>query len=163
MRNYVIILTLVTLTVFLSGCVGSQISNIDQLATKINENMKNGNSYYNQAATSINKFLYDIALVQCNSAASQFDLAKSSSQEALIYARTSQDQVYINYLQLTVNEVDAKINATTELKLAIPLYQANDTRTANTHVTLANGYMKKSLEYEAQRQTIVDQNPNKFK
>jgi hypothetical protein len=163
MRNYVIILTLVTLTVFLSGCVGSQISNIDQLTTKINENMKSGDSYYNQAAKNVNKFLYDIALEQCNSAASQFDLAKSSSQEALIYARTSQDPVYINYLQLTNNEIDAKINATNELQLAIPLYQANDSRTANTHVTLANTYMKKSLEYEKQRQTIVDQNPSKFK
>jgi hypothetical protein len=159
----VIILALLTLTVFLSGCVGSEISNIDQLATKINENIKNGDSYYNQAATSVNKFLYEIALGQSNNAASQFDLAKSSSQEALIYARTTQDQVYISYLQLTINEVDAKINATKELQLAIPLYQGNDTRSANTHVKLANTYMKKSLEYEKKKQKIVNQNPTKFK
>jgi hypothetical protein len=163
MRNYVIILALVTIVVFLSGCVGSETSNIDQLATKINENIKNGDVYYNQAATSVNKFLYDNALSQCNSAASQFDLAKSSSQEALIYARTTQDQIYIDYLQLTINEVDAKINATNELQLAIPLYQVNDTRSGNTHAALANTYMKRSLEYEAKKQALVNQNPDKFK
>jgi len=159
----VFILTLITVTVFLSGCVGSEISSIDQLTTKINQNMKSGDSYYNQAANSVNKFLYDIALGQCNSAASQFDQAKSSSQEALIHAQDSQNQVYINYLQLTISELNAKINATNELQLAIPLYQANDTRTANTHVTLANTYMKNSTDYEKQRQIIVNQNPDKFK
>ena len=163
MRNYIIILALVTIVVFLSGCVGGEISNIDQLATKINENIKNGDSYYNQAAISVNKFLYDIALSQCNSAASQFDLAKSSSQEAMIYARTSQNQVYIDYLQLTLNEIDAKINATKELQLAIPLYQVNDTRSGNIHATLANTYMKKSLEYEAKKEALVKKNPDEFK
>ena len=163
MRNYIIILALLTLTVFLSGCVGSEVSNIDQLSSKINENIKNGDNYYNQAANSVNKFLYEIALGQSNSAATQFDLAKSSSQEALIYARTSQDQVYINYLQLTLNEIDAKINATKELQLAIPLFQGNDTRSANTHLDLANTYMKRSLEYAKQKKTIVNQNPTKFK
>lgn len=163
MRNYVIILALITLVVFLSGCVGSETSNIDQLATKINDNIKSGDGYYNQAAISVNQFSYDKALGQSNSAASQFDLAQSSTQEALIYARTSQDQVYINYLQLTLNEIEAKINATDELQLAIPLFQVNDTRSGNTHATLANTYMKRSLEYEQKKQSIVDQNPGKFK
>jgi hypothetical protein len=159
----ILILALVTVTVFLSGCLGSEVAQIDQLTTTINEHLKSGDNFYNQAVNSANKFLYDKALEQSNNASSEFEMAKTSSQEALIYSRNAQDQVYINYLQLTLQEVEAKINATNELKMAIPLFKGNDTKTANTHVDLANQYMQRSLEYQKQKEEIVQQNPNKFK
>jgi hypothetical protein len=66
-------------------------------------------------------------------------------------------------MELTLQELDAKINATTELKMAIPLFKGNDTTSANEHVDLANQYMRSSQEFKIQKQNIVKQNPNKFK
>lgn len=163
MRNVVMVLALLTGVILLSGCLGSDITKIEQLTTTINDHLKQGDSYYNQAVTSSNKFSYEEALKQCNNAASEFDAAKSSTQEALFYSKNTEDQVYINYMQITLLELDARINATSELKTAIPLFRGNETRSANNHIDLANGYMQKSLEYSKQKQDIVNQNPNKFK
>jgi len=163
MRKTIIIFVLVILTVYLSGCLGTQVTQIDQLTDTINDHIKSGDSYFNQAATSTNKYQYTAAQSQADNASSEFNLARTTSQEALIYAKNLQDQVYITYLQITLQELDAKINATNELKVAIPLFTRNDTKTGNTHVDLANNYMDTSLEYQKQREEIVQQNPTKFK
>jgi hypothetical protein len=159
----IIVSTLVILTVFISGCLDTQVAQIDQLSETINDHLTQGDSYFNQAATSSNKYQYDVALQQCNNATGQFNLARNSAQEALIYAKNIQDQIYITYFQITLQEVDAKINATNELKVALPLFMNNDTKTANNHVDLANQYMDTSQEYQKQREDLVQQNPTKFK
>ena len=163
MRKIIIIFVLVILVVSLSGCLGTQVAQIDQLTDTINDHIISGDNYFNQAATSSNKYQYENAQSQADNASSQFNMAKTSAQEALIYAKNLQDQVYITYMQITLQELDAKINATSELKVAIPLFARNDTKTGNTHVDLANQYMETSLEYQKQREDIVQQNPTKFK
>lgn len=163
MRKVIILFALIILTVSLSGCLNTQVAQIDQLTEIINEHLHSGDTYFNQAATSTNRYSYYQAQEQCNNATSQYNLAKTSTQEALIYSKNIQDQVYITYLQITLQEVDAKLNATNELMLAIPLFMNNDTTTANTHVDLANQFMDSSLEYHKQRQDLIQENPNKFK
>lgn len=163
MRKIVLIFVLIILTVSLSGCLGTQIAQIDQLTDSINDHIKSGDNYFNQAATSTNKYQYTAAQSQAENATSEFNQARTTSQEALIYSKNLQDQVYITYFQITLQELDAKINATNQLKVAIPLFARNDTRTANTHVDSANQFMDKSLEYQKQREEIVQQNPTKFK
>lgn len=163
MRKIIIILALVTLTVSLSGCLGSQVAQIDQLTDTINTHLSSGDDYFNQAATSTNKYQYENAQEQCNNASYQFNLAKTSAQEALIYAKNIPDQVYITYLQLTLLQVDAKLNATNELKVAIPLFSRNDTKTGNAHVDVANQFMANSQDYQQQKEDLAQQNPTKFK
>ena len=114
MRKIVIIFVLVILVVSLSGCLSTQVAQIDQLADTINDHIISGDNYFNQAATSINKYQYEDAQSQADNASSQFNLAKTSAQEALIYSKNLQDQVYITYIQITLQELDAKINATNE-------------------------------------------------
>jgi hypothetical protein len=163
MRKIILIFVLVIITISLSGCLDTQVTQIEELTDTINDHIISGDAYFNQAATSTNNYQYETAQSQVDNASSDFNLARTSTQEALIYAKNLQDQVYINYLQITLQELDAKINATNELKVAIPLFSRNDTKTGNTHVDLANGYMDTSLEYQKQREDIVQQNPTKFK
>lgn len=163
MRKIIMILALVTLTISLSGCLGSQVGQIDQLSDTINNHLSSGDDYFNQAANSTNRYQYDAAQEQCNNASYQFNLAKTSAQEASIYAKNIQDQVYITYLELTILQIDAKLNATNELKVAIPLFMRNDTKTGNTHVDAANQFMSNSVDYQQQKEDLVQQNPTKFK
>lgn len=163
MRKEIIIFSLVILIVSMSGCLDTQMTQINQLSEIINEHIKSGNNYFNQAATSCNKYQYEAALAQCNNATAQFELAKTSTQEALIYSKNLQDQVYITYMQITLGEVDAKINATEQLKMAIPLFQTNQTNSANKYVDKANQFMTTSLEFQKQKEELVKQNPTKFK
>jgi hypothetical protein len=66
-------------------------------------------------------------------------------------------------MQYVLNEIDAKINATNELKTAIPYLQDNNTVNANIHSSNANGYMDDATTFNNQRGNIVKQNPTKFK
>jgi hypothetical protein len=161
MKNKILILSIVVLVVFLSGCIGSSTSNID--ATSINSHLKSGDASFNQAANATNKFQYDEALTDCSNALSDFNLAESSAKTGLKYAQDSNDNIYVNYMQYVISELDAKINATTELKTAIPYLQENDTVNANTHISLSNGYMDKAIEFKTDRDNLVLQNPSKFK
>jgi antitoxin component YwqK of YwqJK toxin-antitoxin module len=136
---------------------------MDQLASTITDHLQQGDSYYNQAVASTNKLQYEPALTQANNAFSEFDLGRSSTQEALIYAKNSKKQVYIDYFQLTLQEMDLRLNATSELKMAIPYLQGNETTNANQHLGLANDYMKQSLALATQKEQLVQQNAGLFK
>ncbi|HMK54370.1 MAG TPA: hypothetical protein VK444_06275 [Methanobacteriaceae archaeon] len=163
MRNWTLILTILTMVVFLSGCINSDISRMDQLTSTINDHLKKGDSYYNQAVNSINKNLYEPGITQTNNALSEFDQARSSAQEGLIYAKNTKEDVFINYFQLTIQELDLRINATNEMKVAIPYLQGNETTTANQHIDLANNYMQQSIALQTQKTDLVKQNVAKFK
>jgi hypothetical protein len=163
MDNKIIILGLVIIVVFLSGCIQSDSSQIDVLATSINTHLKNGDGDYNTAGIDTNEFLYSAALDECNNASSEYNQAQSLASQGLTYAQNSNDTVYASYMQSVLNEIDAKINATNELKTAIPYLQDNNTINANIHSSNVNGYMDDATTFNNQRENIVKQNPTKFK
>jgi hypothetical protein len=163
MQNKILIVALVILTVLFSGCIQSDASRIDQSANTINNHLKAGDDYYNSAASDSNKQLYSKALEECDNATNEFSQAKSSAQDANTYAKNSKEVVFIEYVQNVLNEIDAKLNATSELKTAVTFLQKNSTTTGNQHLTLANNYMEQALVYKGNRESIVEQNAAKFK
>ena len=163
MDNKIIILGLVTLIVFLSGCIQSNVSNIDGLSLSINIHLKNGDQYFNNAGYDANKFQYDMALTNCNNATTEYNQARSLASKGLTYANNSNDTIYSTYMQLVIDEIDSKINATNELRIAIPYLQNNDSVNANLHIGNSNTFMSKATDFYNQRADIVNQNPTKFK
>ncbi|KAF5086845.1 hypothetical protein [Methanobacterium aggregans] len=163
MKNKILIISLLVLVVGLSGCIDSGASKIDGLAPSINSHLKTGDTAYNQAVYHANRFQYDKALEDCSNATNEFNAAKSSADQALTYAKDSNDNVFVSYMGYLVNEIDAKVNATSELQLAIPYMQQNDTSSANVHRDLANNYMNQAVDFKAKRDAIASQNPSKFK
>ena len=163
MKNKIVILVVIMFVIFFSGCIQSNTSQIDGLSSTINSHIKNGDQYYNNSAKAVNQFQYSTALNYCNNASSEFNTAQSSAKQGLTYAQSSNDTVYINYMQNVVNELDAKINATDELKAAISYLQDNDTVNANTHIGNANDFMNNAVQFNNLRQQIIQQNPTKFK
>ncbi|MGF7119598.1 hypothetical protein [Methanobacterium oryzae] len=163
MKNKILPLILIIFIVALSGCIQSDVGKINGLSSTINEHLKNGDNYYNTAAEDINSFSLERALTNCNSAASEFKLAKSSAEEGLKYAQNSKNTVFIEYMGYAVTEIEARLNATLQLQQAIPYLQQKNNTTANNHITLANSYMDRSMEYKAKKDNLVSQNPSKFK
>lgn len=161
--NRIIIISLILATVFLSGCVQSDISNINDMSLSINNHLKKGDDYYNQSATNANKMILYQALTDINKADDEYSLAQTSAQTALNSAKNANDGIFIDYIQNALLEIQAKLNATSELKTAITLLQNNQTSSANEHLGAANDFMNKALEYKKNRDEIVNQNPSKFK
>ncbi len=163
MKNKIVILVVMTIVIFLSGCIQSNTSQIDALSSTINSHIKNGDQYYNSSGKAVNQFQYSTALSYCNNASSEFNLAQKSAKQGLTYAENSNDTVYINYMQDVVNELDAKINATEELKTAISYLQDNDTVNANIHIGNTNDLMNNAVQFNNLRLQILKDNPTKFK
>jgi len=156
------ILVVLLAIVGVSGCIDSGKGNINQLIPEINEHIKNGDSYFNESAMAANDFKLDDALSKCELAASEYNSARNLASEALGYARNDGDPVIINYLELLVSELEAKINATSQLKSAIEMFRLNQTEEGNSNIELANSYMKSAKELEGERQEIVRKNPDRF-
>lgn len=146
-----------------SGCVQSDSSNINGLSSNINNDLKNGDNNYNQAVKDLNAFSYISASTNCNNALSNFNSAKALATQGLSYAQDSKDNILINYMQLTVSEIDSRVNATLELQQAISYLQKNDTIDGNQHAASANNFMDASVNFQKQQEDIVNQNPSKFK
>ena len=72
-------------------------------------------------------------------------------------------QYFVEYLDNALLEIQAKLNATKELNNAIRFLQLNQPISANNHLNAANNYMNRALEFKAEREEIVRQNPTKFK
>lgn len=163
MKNKIILLVLLMFITAFSGCIQSDAANIDSTASSVNSHLKNGDSYYNKAATDLNKYSIETATTNCNKALSEFNSAKSAAQSGLNYAQSSKDNVFIEYMQLTVSEIDARINATLEMQQAINYLQKKDNTNGNPHVVLANQYMDASVAFKVKKDNIIKQNPSKFK
>jgi hypothetical protein len=133
------------------------------MSISINNHLKKGDEYYNQSASNTNKMLLSQALTDSKNANDEYSLAQTSAQTALNSAKNSNDGIFIDYVQNALLEIQAKLNATSELKTAITLLQNNQTTSANEHLGAANDFMTKSLQYKKNREDIVNQNPSKFK
>ena len=163
MERKILIIAIILLTVFLGGCIQTDISNINEMAISINNHINRGDEYYNQSAADTNKLSYIKALSECDNATAEYNLAQTSAQTAFNSAKNSKDNVFIEYMQNVIYEIEAKLNATTELKNAIKYLQTNQTSIANDHLQQANANMDRAVKFKNIRLDIVKQNPSKFK
>ena len=166
MKNKILPLLLVISiisTVAISGCIQSDVSSINGLSPTINDHLKKGDNFYNNAVLDSNKYSLDDASSNAGSALSEFNSAKSSAQQALSDAQSSKDSVFVEYMQNTIGEIDSRVNATLELQQAISYFKQKDSETGNSHVALANQFMDKSTQYKTANDNIVKRNPSKFK
>ncbi|HTX61326.1 MAG TPA: hypothetical protein VMC48_03380, partial [Methanobacterium sp.] len=85
--NRIIVIAVILVIVFLSGCVQSDINNINDMSMSINAHLQKGDDYYNQSATNTNKMLLNQALTDCNNAYNEYSSAQTSAQSALTTAK----------------------------------------------------------------------------
>jgi len=161
MKKKLLSALIILIIVSCSGCV-SNVGEINKLSGDINQHLKKGDEYYNGAAEDMNNHKLDSALEQCESASSEYNAARLLTSETMAYAEESGDQVFIEYLELVLAEIDAKLNATSELKNAIQLLNIDETGSANNSLELANKFMYEAKDYERQRDELVSKNPQKF-
>lgn len=162
MNNKIIIIVVLAVIVSISGCIQSDTSQINGVSPTINTHLKNGDADFNNAVVNTNNIQYVQALTNCESATTEYNLALSSAQQASTYAADSNDPVLVNYMNLVTSEINAKLNATSQLQIAISYLAQNDTVDANIHISEANELMVNATEFSTQRNTIIKQNPTKF-
>ncbi|MDP3034603.1 MAG: hypothetical protein CVV28_03705 [Methanobacteriales archaeon HGW-Methanobacteriales-1] len=163
MKTKLMILIIFISITLICGCTQSDITKIDQLSSQINSHLQKGDDYYNQSAKDINNDDINASLDKCDSAFTEYNSARTLTSQAQSYAQSAQDDVYIQYLQLVLSEIDAKLNATSELRTAGQLFQTGDNETANSNLRSANSMMVNAQDFQKQKEQLVKENPNKFK
>lgn len=156
MKTKIMILIIFIAITLICGCTQSDITKIDQLSSQINNHLQKGDDYYNQSAKAINKFDVNASLEKCDSAFTEYNSARTLTSQAQSYAQSAQDDVYNQYLQLVLSEIDAKLNATSELRSAGHSFLTGDNKTANS-------MMVDAQEFQKQKEKLVKENPSKFK
>ena len=162
-NKLVVVVTVLTLVIIVSGCITSDVGNINSQAININNHVKSGDQYYNQSASDANKLLFAQASSEANNASNEYNQSQTAAQDAYNSAKNSNDAVFVEYLQNVLFEVQAKLNASSELKTSINYLKNNETSLGNEHLQNANNYMNQALQYENASEVIVNQNPSKFK
>jgi len=85
MKRGLLLALIILITVSFSGCI-SNISEINKLSGDINQHLKKGDEYYNEAAEDVNNYRLDSALEKCESASSEYNAARLLTSEAMAYA-----------------------------------------------------------------------------
>ncbi|MDR2544856.1 MAG: hypothetical protein LBD03_04830 [Methanobrevibacter sp.] len=161
MKNKIIVISVLVLVIAISGCVNSDMENINQIIPKLNDNIKNGDSNFNLAVDGLNTNKTDVAEVKVKTAIEKFNNAKTNIDEIQKNYKSLNNTKYINYIDLISEELDYKVNASLALQSAIRT-PSNNRQLFNEYVSYANSWMLKGFYTQDERNSLVLNNPNLF-
>ncbi|WP_409199639.1 hypothetical protein [Methanobrevibacter sp. DSM 116169] len=163
MNNKLIFCIVLFGAIFVSGCINTPLDNINELMPDISNNVVDGDKYYNESVTALNSKNYAETETKANLALERFKSAKNDILEANKYYEGVNETLFIEYINILEDEVDLKINATSNLILASQKYEQGEISEGNKYSSLANSKMDSAIEFQNQRIAIVDENPELFK
>ncbi|MDR1721841.1 MAG: hypothetical protein LBR24_02195 [Methanobrevibacter sp.] len=163
MKKYIIIIAVLLSLVVISGCINSDMDNINNLIQQLNNNIVNGDLNYNAAVDDLNSHNYDDAAEKINIANENFNECKNKIAEIKQSYKKLNNSLYEDYIDLVGQEIDLKLNATINLKHALNNFQKGNNQTANKYVDYANNFMIDGIQIQKERDQLVSDNTDKFK
>ena len=156
---FIAVLILVSLAIVM---IDSSIDNINKSMPEISESIVQADKEYNESVDLLNDKNYEEARVKAISAGDNYN--NSLKQLQVIRDKFDNDlnDVHKEYMDATITELELKIKAVDELKQAIDYLQDYYNYTGSSHATEANDLIYSSLEYQQQRNQIVQENPELF-
>ncbi|MDR1819361.1 MAG: hypothetical protein LBR15_03845 [Methanobrevibacter sp.] len=161
MKNKIIVISVLVLVIAISGCVNSDMENINQIIPKLNDNIKSGDSNFNLAVDGLNANKANVAETRVKTAIEKFNNAKINIDDMRKNYKNLNNTKYINYIDLISEELDYKINASLALQSAIRT-PSSDKQLFNEYVSYANSWMLKGFYIQDERNSLVLNNPNLF-
>ncbi|MCL2687190.1 MAG: hypothetical protein FWE58_01480 [Methanobrevibacter sp.] len=163
MNKKIIIISVIIATIAISGCIKGPIDNVNDIIPKLSENIRNGNSNFNDAVNYTNNKNYVIADEKAQTALNYFTEAQNNLLDIKRHYEDINDTVYIQYMDLLREEISLKENATSQLQIAIQNFKNNNPSNGNRYVSSANNVMNQGIVIQNQREQLVLDNPDKFK
>jgi len=163
MNNKLIFCIVLLGTIFVSGCIlNSPLENINDIMPEIDKDIASGENYYNEAVIAINSKNYVDADTKANLALKKFNSAHEKVLKTSDYYDGLNQTIFIDYLNLLLEEIELKQNATNYLVLATKKYNENNITAGNSYSQQANSKMNAAFEIQNQRMSIVKNNPDLF-
>jgi outer membrane murein-binding lipoprotein Lpp len=167
MKNKIILVGVLLMVIAISGCINSDIDAINQIMPKLSDNIESGDVNFNSAVNALNSNNAARAYLKANAAIDKYNSAKSNLEDVLKYSKNLNDTQYIDYINLISNELDFKINASSNLQSISNLQPINQTSqfqidNYNNEVNNINYYMREGVKIQNKRNNIVKNNLDKF-
>lgn len=165
MSSYIKLIIFIVVLLIISASIvfiDSSMDNINQSMPSISEGIVQGDKDYNESVELLNsRYFYD-ANDKAISAGDNYNNSLKKLNDIKDKFNKDLNEVHKDYIDAAINELELKLKAVDELKESIYYLQNYYNYTGSTHGTQANELMYDAVEYQNQRNGIVQENPDLF-
>lgn len=143
--------------------IDSSTDNMNKAMPDVNDGIVQGDIEYNEAVDLVNSKYFYQAMEKAESAGNNYNRSLIKLHEVQSNFSSDIHGVHQEYINTLINEVELKVKAVDLLKEAIGCFEINSNYTGSNYGFEANDIMNQAVEYQNQRNSIVEDNPRLFK
>ncbi len=165
MSSYIKLIIFIVVLLIISASVvfiDSSMDNINRSMPSISDSIVQGDKDYNDSVELLNGRYFNDANDKAISAGDNYNDSLKKLNDIKDKFDKDLNEVHKEYIDATINELELKLQAVDELKESIYYLQNYYNYTGSTHGTQANELMYDAVEYQNQRNGIVQENPDLF-
>ena len=142
--------------------IDSSMDNINKSMPDISNNIVKGDKDYNQSVLLLNNKNYNESMIKAVSAGNSYNASLNQLLNIRNDFYNDLNKIHKQYIDTTINELELKLSAVDELKQSIDYLERYYNYTGTTHASKANIDIYDAVEYQNQRNMIVQNNPELF-
>ena len=165
MSSYIKLIIFIVVLLIISASVvfiDSSMDNINRSMPSISDSIVQGDKDYNESVELLNSRYFNDANDKAISAGDNYNNSLKKLNDIKDKFNKDLNEVHKDYIDAAINELELKLKAVDELKESIYYLQNYYNYTGSTHGTQANELMYDAVEYQNQRNGIVQENPDLF-
>ena len=165
MSSYIKLIIFIVVLLIISASVvfiDSSMDNINRSMPSISDSIVQGDKDYNESVELLNSRYFNDANDKAVSAGDNYNNSLKNLKDIKDKFGKDLNDVHKEYIDTTINELELKLKAVDELKESIYYLQNYYNYTGSTHGTQANELMYDALQYQNQRNGMVQENPDLF-
>ena len=143
--------------------IDSSTDNMNVAMPDISESIVDGDNEYNEAVDLVNNKNFHKSKEKAESAGDNYNKSLVKLHEVQSNFSSDIHGVHKDYINTVIDEVELKLKAVDLLKEAIDCFEVNSNYTGSNYGFEANDAMDQAVEYQNQRNSIVEDNPKLFK
>ena len=156
---FIVVLLIISVSIVF---IDSSMDNINQSMPSISDGIVQGDKDYNESVELLNSRYFNDANDKAISAGDNYNNSLKKLNDIKDKFNKDLNEVHKEYIDAAINELELKLKAVDELKESIYYLQNYYNYTGSTHGTQANELMYDALQYQNQRNGMVQENPDLF-
>ena len=156
---FIVVLLLISVAVVY---IDSSMDTINESMPKISDSIVHGDRDYNESVELLNNQNYDQSRQKAISAGDNYNDSLHSLQDIRDKYEKDLNEVHKDYIDTTINELELKLKAVDNLKESIYYLEMYENYTGSAYGSDANEIMYDALNYQNERNEIVQNNSELF-
>ena len=165
MFRYIKLIIFIVVLLFISVSVvylDSSMDNINESMPEVSDSIVQGDKDYNESVELLNTRYFDQSREKAKSAEDNYNDSLHTLQNIKDKYNKDLNEVHRDYIDTTINELELKLKAVDSLKDAIYYLEMYENYTGSSCGSDANEIMYDALNYQNERNEIVQNNSKLF-